>query len=92
MVLDPAARADVGDPAMCGVRYWGSCTAEKGVPYSGRKSGMGMGVSIGSRGGSAGQRAVNAPGHGRVVRSARRGNAAVQKVKCGAERAKAWLE
>lgn len=44
MVLDPAARADVGDPAMCGVRYWGSCTAEKGVPYSGRKSGMGMGV------------------------------------------------
>jgi hypothetical protein len=53
-------------------------------------------VSIGSRGGSAGQRAVNAPGQGESGKecSVRR-NAAVQRVKCGAVpggRKRGWSE
>lgn len=54
---------------------------EEGVKYG---MGMGMGVSIGNRGGSAGQRAVNAPGHGRVVRNGKErecGSAEAQMVK-----------
>jgi hypothetical protein len=86
-LLDPAARADVGDPAaaIVGGRYRGSVHDGEGSAL------VGLGVwygyeweyANGSRGGSAGQRAINAPDHGRVWRKDRR---------CGSAEGMEWMK